>query len=74
MYVRMQATTSIHTPPHTHTFTHHTFHPRQAFRWTLTATTKMKSYVVPFITMFLMTPNNLIEESWEFWDTSILPN
>lgn len=47
---------------------------RVAFQWTLTGVDSTGvGYVVPSITILYMTPTQQITESWDFWDTDLLP-
>lgn len=47
---------------------------RVAFSWTLAGvSSENKATVVPAITMLMMTPDEKIQQAWDFWDESLLP-
>lgn len=50
-------------------------HGRVAFRWTLAGVDlEGKKHVVPAITVFFLDQNMKITDSWDWWNTDLIPN
>ena len=50
-------------------------HGRVAFHWTLAGVgNDGNKHVIPAITVFFLNPDGTITNSWDWWDTNLIPN